>query len=181
MRNHEPGGRFSTEYELNQIAEGITWDATNPFGTIADLWKFDAASSVKDPIYDVEPYSNVGAGRVWDGPYHLAVISASQDMGAAPVTERGFYSVDNLELIVNSDDLYKIWPELFLYRGFVRPTFPEMDRSRIVWKSQVYRPVKSQLQGYIDDRGTTIKLSCIQVMPDELVNDAQFQEFAQGV
>lgn len=180
MRAYEPGGRFTTDFELNEVGEGITWDATNPFGTHAELWKFDKDLSVKDPIYDVEPYSNTGGGRVWDGPYELHIISASQDMGAAPVTERGFYSVDTLELLVNVDDLYKIWPEIFAYRGMVRPTFPELDKSRIVWKSQVYRPVKSQLQGYIDDRGTIIKLNCIQMMPDELVNDAQFLQYAQG-
>lgn len=179
MRAYTPGGRFSTDFELNEVGDGITYDATNPFGTHVEMWIFDSENSVKDPIYDVEPYSNVGAGRRWKGPYTLHVISASQDMGAAPVTDRGFYSADTLTLTINVDDLYKVDPSIFLYKGMARPNFPNLDRNRIIWKGQVYRPVKSQLEGYIDDRGTIVNMKCIQMMPDELVNDVQFLQYAQ--
>jgi len=177
MRAHTPGGRFSTDWELNEIGDGITWDATNPFGTSAEWWTFNAGSSVADPIYDVEP---IGTGRVWTGPVILPVISASQKQGGAPANQRGFYSADTVKITLNIDDLFRASPQLFNARGEFKPTISDANRYRLVWKGQVFRPVRTQPQGFIDERGTLIVLECIQVMPDELVNDAQFQQYAQG-
>lgn len=51
MRAFTPGGRFATDWELNEIGDGITWDATNPFGTKGEWWTFDINASAVDPIY----------------------------------------------------------------------------------------------------------------------------------
>lgn len=176
MRADSPGGRFTIDFELDEIGDGITYDATNPFGTHAEMWIYDLTNSAPDPIYDVEP---VGSGRTWLGPYSLHIISASQNMGRVPTSKRGFYSADTIDFIVNIDDLYEVDPSLFLYKSMVQPNIVNMNRNRLVWKGQVYRPVRTQLEGYVDDRGTLLMLNCIQVMPDELVNDAQFQQYAQ--
>lgn len=177
MRAFTPGGRFTTDWELNEVGDGITWDATNPFGTKAEWWTFDTVASVADPIYDVEP---IGAGRVWLGPVIMPIISVSQKQGGAPANQRGFYAADTMKVTLNIDDLYKASPQLFDARGAFKPRISDANRYRLVWKGQVFRPVKTQPEGYIDDRGTLIVLECIQVMPDELVNDVQFQQYAQG-
>jgi len=44
----------------------------------------------------------------------------------------------------------------------------------------LYRPIQTQTQGYVTDRGTIIVLKCAQLMPEELVNDAQFATYAQS-
>jgi hypothetical protein len=85
-----------------------------------------------------------------------------------------------MKVTLNIDDLQAASPELFDSRGAFKPRISDANRYRLVWKEQVFRPVKTQPEGYIDDRGTLIVLECIQVMPDELVNDAQFQKYAQG-
>lgn len=177
MRAHTPGGRFTTEFELNAIGDGITWDLTNPVGTFADWWMFDKASSTVDPVYDVD--SAVG-GRVWIGPKSLHVISANWVQGTVPSTERGFYSADTLNFTINIDDLAEVSPELFESRGSYKAKISEANRYRCVWKEQVYRPYHVQPDGYLDDRGTLITIRMIQVMPDELINDAQFQQYEQG-
>ena len=176
MRAYEPGGRFTTDFELNEVGDGITWDATNPFGTSVEWWIFNSAESISDPIYDVEP---IGVGRIWDGPVTLPVISASITHGMNQTNQRGFYSSDSLKLTLNIDDLQKASPEIFYDdRGFIRPQINLANKYRAIWQGQVYRPVQTQTQGYVDDRGTIIVLQCIQVMPEEMINDEQFQTYA---
>lgn len=176
MRAFEPGGRFSIDFELNEVGDGITWDSTNPFGTHAEWWEYDNSSTTTDTIYDVE---SITGGRVWIGPKTLHVISADLQMGKSPMDQRGFYAADMLNLTLNIDDLYKVSPQLFDKRGEFRARLQEANRYRCVWKGQVFRPYHTQPDGYIDDRGTLITLNMIQLMPDELVNDEQFQAYAQ--
>jgi hypothetical protein len=44
MRAYTPGGRFDSDFESDAIADGVTADLTNPAGTLAEWWKFDAAN-----------------------------------------------------------------------------------------------------------------------------------------
>jgi hypothetical protein len=176
MRAFDPGGRFSIDWELNEIGDGITWDSTNPYGTSGEWWVYDSAASTYDPVYDVE---TIDGGRVWIGPQILKIVNADLLMGNAQMSERGFYSADTLDLTINIDDLYRISPELFESRGKFKAKLQEANRYRCIWRGQVYRPYHTQPDGYVDDRGTLITLKMMQLMPDELVNDEQFQEYAQ--
>ena len=177
MRAYTPGGRFSTDFELNEIADGITADSTNPKGTTGQWWAYNAAASVKDPIYDVEP---LGAGRVWTGPATLNIISAKITQGTSAVNDRGFYNADSLHITLNIDDLRLASPTLFNARGEVKTSLDIANKYRLVWQNQVYRPVRTQQHGQIAERHTIISLDLIQLMPDELVNDSQFLAYAQS-
>ena len=177
MRAFQPGGRFSIDFELNEVGDGITWDSTNPYGTHAEWWEYDMDNSTYDPVYDVE---TIAGGRLWKGPKTLHIVSADLNMGQSPMDQRGFYAADTLSLTVNIDDMYKVSPQLFDARGKFRARLQEANRYRCVWKGQVFRPYHTQPDGYIDDRGTLIGLKLIQLMPDELVNDEQFQDYAQA-
>jgi hypothetical protein len=81
--------------------------------------------------------------------------------------------------VLNVDDLRAASPSLFDDRGVVKSTLDLANKYRVVWKNQVYRPIKTQQQGQIAERHTIISLDLIQLMPDELVNDAQFLTYAQ--
>lgn len=177
MRAYTPGGRFDTDFESDRISEGITEDLTNPAGTLAQWWKFDSATSTKDPVYDVEP---IGAGRVWKGPFELKIIRATITQGSNPLNERGFYNVDTLHLTTNIDDLYDISSELFVDRSLISTNIDLANKYRLVWKGQVYRPVRTQPAGLVANRHTLVILDLIQVAPDELVNDTQFLSYAQA-
>jgi hypothetical protein len=52
------------------------------------------------------------------------------------------------------------------------------NRGRIVWKNQVYRPYGVQERGIVAERFTLLVVECIQVMPEEMVNDPQFAQYA---
>lgn len=176
MRAYTPGGRFDSDFDLDSMGDGITADLTNPAGTSAEWWKFNQAASTFDPVYDVEP---VGAGRVWTGPFVLQIVRASITQGGTPQSDRGFYNADTLHLTLNVDDLRSVSPELFTDRGLVKPSIDFTNRYRLVWKDQVYRPVKTQQAGQVANRHTIVTVDLIQVMPDELVNDTQFLKYAQ--
>jgi len=180
MRAYTPGGRFTTDFELNAIADGITADSTNPVGTTAQWWSYNSAASVKDPIYDVEP---VGAGRVWTGPAILKVIKAIITQGSSAVNERGFYNTDVLSITINMD----VIDGSSLSGGESLP-IPELKylpsnpdaylRDRIVFKDQVFTPKRVLPKGIITNDYTLFDIDCYQVNPEELVNDPQFQQYA---
>ena len=176
MRAYTPGGRFDSDFESDSIGDGITADLTNPAGTTAEWWVFNAAASVRDPVYDVEP---LGGGRVWTGPHTLSVIRASISQGASPQNERGFYNADTLHITLNVDDLRAVSPGLFNDRGLVKSSIDLANKYRLVWKEQFYRPIKTQQSGQVANRHTLILVDLVQLMPDELVNDTQFLQYAQ--
>jgi hypothetical protein len=176
MRAYTPGGRFDSDFESDSISDGITEDLTNPAGTMAKWWKYNSSASVKDPVYDVEP---VGPGRVWTGPSDLKVARATLTQGSNALNERGFYNVDVLHLTTNIDDLYGVSPELFVNRALISTTIDLANKYRVVWKGQVYRPIRTQTAGLVAERHTLIVIDLIQVAPDELVNDTQFLAYAQ--
>jgi hypothetical protein len=177
MRAYTPGGRFDSDFDLDSMGDGITADLTNPAGTVAEWWKFNQAASVVDPIYDVEP---IGGGRLWKGPFILQIARASVSQGNTPASERGFYNADTLHITLNVDDFRQASPELFSDRGLIKSSLDIANRYRLVWKGQVYRPVKTQQSGQVADRHTIVTLDLIQLMPDELVNDTQFLKYAQA-
>lgn len=176
MRAYTPGGRFDSDFESDAIADGVTADLTNPAGTIAEWWKFDAANSLKDSIYDVEP---VGTGRVWLGPKTISVVRASLTQGSSLLNERGFYNVDTLHLTLNVDDVQTVAPEVFTSAGVITSSVDLLDKYRVVYKGQVFRPTKAQPAGLVANRYTLVVMDLSQLAPDELVNDAQFLAYAQ--
>lgn len=161
MRAYEPGGRFSADFETDLVQDGFDWDLKNPVGTTVDWFIFDQANSYKDSIYDT------AGERVWKGPYKLPIMRAVISQGKVPQSERGFYNTDTLHLTVNSRDIDSIDP------GVV--TNPDLqNRGRIIWKNEVFRPYGVQQRGIIAERFTMIVVDCMQVMPEEMVNDPQF-------
>jgi len=176
MRAYTPGGRFDSDFESDQISEGITADLTNPAGTSAEWWKFDSVNSVKDAIYDVEP---IGTGRVWIGPKTISVVRATLTQGASLLNERGFYNADTLHLTLNVDDVQAVAPEMFSNVGVILSSVDLLDKYRIVYKNEVFRPTKTQPAGLVANRYTLVVMELSQLAPDELVNDAQFLTYAQ--
>jgi hypothetical protein len=171
MRAYIPGGRFSMDYETDAIQDGIDWDLKNPVGTQALWWVYDPTTTTVDPIYDVG-YMNYG--KSWKGPFKLPIVRAIWEQGEVPQDERGFYSADTLHLTVNGRDIVKIDSNVL--------NNPDIEtRGRILWKGQIYRPQGVQQRGIIGERYTLVTIDCVQVMPDEMINDHQFLSYATGV
>jgi len=171
MRGVNPGGRFDINFETDAILDGIESDMTKVTGTTVQWWVFDREATQIDPIYDV---GSIDGGRMWKGPFTLPVIKALVVQGAVNEDPRGFYNAESVHFLLDAEDTEKIYPDVF--------NNPELqDRSRLVWKNVVYRPHKVQPRAIIADRYTLLFVECLQVMPEEMVNDSQFAQYASPV
>jgi hypothetical protein len=181
MRSYTPGGRFDTEFETNDIHNAISADLTNPVGTKVLWYVWVAASdttvatsgrTVVDPVYDVGSFTTNGSGgRKWREPVEVPVVKAVITQGQAQFNQRGLYAPDKVHLTLDRDELMRYIPD-------VLDDPDPLDRDRIVWKGQVYRPYLSQEKGIIAERFTIISFDCLQVMPEEMINDPQFLTYA---
>lgn len=172
MRAYTPGGRFDADFETDDLLVGVDTDLKNPVGTSALWYIYDSVNTVVDPIYDTgQDLSGALGGKKWTGPFTIPVVKAVIDQGQAPTSAVGYYNSDTLHLTFNIEDVQKYAPNII-----IRPDIN--NRDRVVWRGQVYRPFSIQERGIIADRFTILSVDCIQVMPEEMVNDAQFQSYA---
>jgi hypothetical protein len=168
MKSYQPGGRFDSAYEANDILTGIAVDSQRTVGTLAKWWVFDPVNTVEDPVYDVGASTG---GRMWHGPYDLPVIRALIQQGEIDASERGFYSGDMLHLTLDAQQVETIMPNVV--------GNPDLEgRGRIIWLGEVWRPIKIQQRGIVANTFTLLSVDCIQVMAEEMVNDPQFQQYA---
>lgn len=118
-------------------------------------------------------------GRKWKSPVVVPVIKAVLKQGQSNMVQEGFYNADSIHIVIDHDVLINSIPEM-LYK--LDPTDSEnpdpLNRDRIVWKNQVYRPVSSSYSGIIKEKFVLMTFECQQVMGDELINDPQFQAYA---
>ena len=169
-----PGGRFSTDFETQAISNAINMDLRNPVGTKAQWWVFDSALTDVDPVYDTgDSLPTFTGGKVWVGPYTVPIIRAVITQGQAKTSQMGFYNADFLHLTVNATDMERFSP------GIMNSP-DDTGRHRIVWKGEVWRPYQAQQKGVVAEGFTLLSLDCIQVMPEELVNDPQFLDYVNG-
>jgi len=118
-------------------------------------------------------------GRQWKPGITVPVIRAVLKEGQTNMVQQGFYNADRIHFTIDHDVLINTIPEM-LYK--LDPNDSEnpdpLNRDRIVWKNQVYRPISSQYAGIINERYTLLTFDCQQILSEELVNDPQFQYYA---
>lgn len=172
MRGHTPGGRFDADFETTDLLKGVDHDLKYPVGTKALWYVWNPAATVVDPIYDTgQDITNNLGGKRWLGPYELPVVRAVITQGQAKTSAVGYYNADELHLTLNIEDVEKIAPGVI-----ANPD--RQNRGRLIWKNQVYRPYAVQERGIVAERFTLLVVDCIQVMPEEMVNDPQFLAYA---
>jgi hypothetical protein len=168
-RAFTPGGRFNTDFEHSEIHDAISKDLTEPVGSSLLWYQFDSVATVVDPIYDVG--SSAGVGRRWKTAITVPVIRSVIRHGTVEHSHEGFYNADSVHFTIDKEELSRLLPTVF--------NNPDpLNRDRIVWQEQVYRPLLSQLRGIVLEKFTVVSLDCRQIMPEEMVNDSQFQAYA---
>jgi len=110
-------------------------------------------------------------GRKWKNPVKVPVIKALIKHGTVEHSHEGFYNADSVHFTIDKEELNKQVPD------FLNNPDP-INRDRIVWQGQVYRPLLSQFRGIVAEEFTLVSLDCRQIMPEEMVNDPQFQAYA---
>lgn len=183
MRGDNREGRFNIQYERGSNVSGTMVELVQTVGTFVDWWIYDQDNTVVDPIYDVgSNYAN--GGRKWKTPFTIPVVNAHLEQGVTVQSERGFYNTDQLTIVINVDvvenhlNFYGANASNSRQLSTVEVNPDAYLRDRIVFRHQVFTPVKVLPQGIIKDKYSLLQVSCEQVNAEELVNDSQFQHFA---
>ena len=167
-----PGGRFTTDFETQAINDAIGMDLQKPVGTIAQWWKFDIDTTSVDPIYDTGTnYPDYDGGKRYTGPFSIPIVRAIIKQGQTKTSQQGFYNADLLHLTVNSTDMEKLIPG-----SMFNPD--DIDRDRVVWKGEIWRPFQAQQAGIVAENFTLLTIDLIQVMPEELQYDMDFLNYS---
>jgi len=125
------------------------------------------------------PVTFTSDGRRWKTPVTVPVIRAVLGQGTTNMVQQGFYNADKIHFTIDHDVLIDLIPEMLYKLDPLNSENPDpLNRDRIVWKNQVYRPLQSNYSGIISERFTLLVFECQQIMPEELINDPQFQSFA---
>lgn len=176
MRGSKVQGRFKIDYENLSINEGIVEDLRDPVGTKVDWWVWDQAyldanpTDVYDDIYDTSNQED-GKGRRWKEPFEMPVIMAQQLRGTNIMNERGFYVVDTLRLVTSVADVNRLLPAMI-----GDPSIHIKDR--VVFQNAVFVPTRVLPRGRYKDNYAVVTIDCNLVNAEELVNDPQFQAYA---
>jgi len=183
MRGENRQGRFSVPFEHSSIISGTTTELVHTVGTNVDWWIFDQANTIVDPIYDTGAASSSG-GRMWKTPLKIPVVNAHLEQGVTVQSDRGFYNVDQLTIVINVD----VIEDNLNFSGANATNIAELHsveinpdmylRDRIVFRHQVFTPTRVLPEGIIQDKYTLLRVQCNQVNAEEMVNDSQFQHFA---
>jgi len=184
MRGQQRQGRFSVPNERLSIIEGTTTDMVHTIGNTVDWWIYDQSATEVDPIYDVGSSDPDTGGRRWLPAISLPVVKAVIFQGVSVQNDRGFYNTDVLRITLNMDVIEQ---GTNLY-GMSEATMPHFEtmvnnaddflRDRIVFRDEVFSPSKIQPLGIVQNKYTLVSVDCLQVNPEELVNDPQFKHFA---
>lgn len=183
MRGERIQGRFNVLSEQGSIISGVTKELVRTVGNDIDWWFYDSENTVVDDIYDVGS-SLSGGGVRWVGPISVPTVNATIDHGMTVQNERGFYNTDLISVTINMD-VIKDGSDLL---GSNSSTIPQLAgietnpdrylRDRIVYRGQVFSITQVFPRGLIVEDYTLITLRGEQVNAEELVNEPQFQSYA---
>lgn len=188
MRGERREGRFSIDSERNSIISGTSSDLVRTVGSHVDWWFFDHINTVTDEIYDVGANTS-GGGRRWIGPITIPVVNADLNQGATAQNDRGFYNTDVLTITINMDTINSGKNRTVGNMvGSASTSIPQLSKmetnpdhyltDRVVFRGEVFTPTQIFPRGIITDQYTLMTVTCNQVNPEELVNDPQFQTYA---
>jgi hypothetical protein len=176
MRGSKVQGRFKIDFENKSMEEGVVDELRDPVGTEVDWWVFDQnylethPTDVYDDTYDTSN-QEAGKGRRWKTPIKLPVIMAQQLRGTNIMNERGFYVVDTLRLVVSVADVNRVLPVML--------TDPNTHiKDRAVFQGEVFVPTRVLPRGRYSNFYSVITIDMNLVNSEELVNDTQFQTYA---
>lgn len=172
MRGKSTFGRYSAFYEIASIGSGIENDLQEPMGQKVRWWTYNGDATEVDPVYSVG--ANVGTGRMWNVPFSMSVVQATIVQGPLFQNERGFYTMDNLTLVINATEMYGKLPDMaYAPDGHLK--------DRIEYRGHFFTPTMIYPKGHIQNHLLVVRVDALEVKNEELVNDSQFNHVANPV
>ena len=176
MRGTKVQGRFKIDFENRSMEEGMVDELRDPVGSEVDWWTWDPNAlaadynNFVDPIYDVSNQED-GKGRRWNDPFKLPVIMAQNIRGTNVENERGWYVTDTLRLVITVADANRLLPALISDPN-------QQIKDRVVFQGEVFVPTRVLPRGRYANFYSVVTIDLNQVNPEQLVNDSQFQDYA---
>lgn len=172
MRGKNTFGRFSALYEIESVGAGVENDLQEPMGQKVRWWVYSEEGSEIDPVYSVG--ADVGTGRMWLPPFEISVVMATISQGPLYQNDRGFYTLDNLVLVVNATEMYTKLPDMAYG--------PDTHlKDRVEYRGHAFTPTLIYPKGHIQNHLVVVRIEALEVKPEELVNDVQFNHVATPV
>jgi hypothetical protein len=157
------------DYEVLAIRSGISEDLQRPAGQSVHWHRFDSVNTEIDTVYAVGDYDG---GRRWVMPgFDIPAISAVIFQGQTVQNERGFYQADIARVTFNVADIDRYLPGL-------RSAPDTFYRDRVIYQNEIFTISRLYLRGHAEQYYTVLTMDLLQVNPEELVNDPQFQGYA---
>jgi hypothetical protein len=184
MRGERRIGRFNIPNERSSIIAGTASELVRTVGNSVQWYIYNSAATAVDPIYDVGSSTPDTGGRVWYPPLTIPVIKAVVYQGASMQNDRGFYNTDILRITMNMDviehatNLYGMEAHTSRHFSDILTNPDHFLRDRIVFRNEVFSPDRIQGMGLVNNKYTILAVDCVQVNSEEMVNDSQFQYFA---
>jgi hypothetical protein len=160
-------GRFDADFETKEIHQTLRgWQSE--FGDNVLYYRYWGEESQVHDIWS----EATGGGRVWHPPHEIEVLHVTHVEGGGQDRTQGLYYNDNLYLTASFEQLKRLgMTELDLqHQSYLR--------DRIVYDFRVFRVTRLQVMGQIQQRDVVVSIEGTQVKPDEMLNDAGFEEFA---
>ena len=168
-RSWEPWGRFLIPYERDSILSGIDVEITKHVGQTVEWWEYDPEATAVDDVYDV---GSVDGGRRWKDPFTMICINVNLYHGVTVQDARGFYNTDVLRISLNVKDIESLMPHMIT-------STDDRLKDRVVFRGEVFRPNRITPKGQLTDDYTIFTIECVQINPEELINDPQFSDYAK--
>lgn len=164
--NRPFGSRFDDNYEVNSIRDALEGQQTG-YGTTLQWYRFDAAASTVDLIYDE-------GTRVYKDPIEIPVLSAIRNPGSDNPSEQGFYTTDTISVSASFDEIrrYGLWDIDMETDAYL------LDR--FVYDNDVWKPMHIGMEeGQVHTRRMAVTIEAREVDPAELVFEPQFAAYSE--
>ena len=160
-------GRWSADQETDRIFKAMRgW--RDVAGDWINYYRYDAASTVIDPIYD----EAAGSGRLYLPPIRIPVLHVNHEEGGNENGDLGFYYNDSLSASIAFDQFVGVG------MSFADVRTGEYLKDRVYYDQKIFRVTKLAIQGQIQQRDIIIELAATQMKPDELIDDSLFVQWA---
>ncbi|MGD6750343.1 hypothetical protein [Streptomyces sp. BH105] len=159
-------GRFSVVEESERIDQGLrAWQ--RHAGDVIAWFRFSHSRSVANDIYDE---SDEG-GLAFDGPWPVHVLHATHIEMGDEEGDRGFYTVDTLEVSAVFDQVQKV--------GLTQADIhnDRYLRDRIAYDGRLFRITQMSVLGQIRRQDVLVSITAVEVKADELTSDSIFAPY----
>ncbi|WP_063728983.1 hypothetical protein [Streptomyces sp. RTd22] len=159
-------GRFSATEESERIDRGLrAWQ--RHAGDVIAYWRYSHTRSVSHDIYD----EGDEGGLAYDGPWAVPVLHATHTEMGDQEGDRGFYTVDTLEVSAAFAQIQKI--------GITQADIHNdwYLRDRIAYDGRLFRITQMSILGQIRRQDVLVSITAVEVKPDELTADAVFAQY----